>query len=222
MPQRSAGIVLYRRHRHGGVEVLLVHPGGPYWAGRTRVPGVFPRAATSRARTRWRRPGGSSRRRPASAATGGAIALGSFRQSAAKTVDAWAVEGDFDPAGLDEQHLRHGMAAAFGAHGEFPEVDRAEWFTPAEAARKILEGQRPILRPCCATWARGGGGEAGGVALPDTRHPDQHRRRRPRARNRVLHGAARAEDGAAVRGRRCRAGGRGGAVLSPVKPRARW
>jgi predicted NUDIX family NTP pyrophosphohydrolase len=77
---------------------------------------------------------------------GQAVALGSFRQSTAKTVDAWAVEGDFDPAGLKSNTFAMEWPPRSGRMGDFPEVDRAEWFTPAQAARKILKGQRLILQ----------------------------------------------------------------------------
>ena len=93
MPQRSAGILLFRR-RHGGVEVLLVHPGEPFWASKDDGAWSIPKGAYE--------PGEeplATARREFAEETGGqldgeAVALGSFRQSAVKTVDAWAVEGD--------------------------------------------------------------------------------------------------------------------------------
>src|SRR5574342_532787 len=99
MPRRSAGILLYR-WRHGAVEVLLVHPGGPFWARKDDgawsipkgeyAPDEDPLAAAKR---EFEEETGT---RP----DGEAVALGSFRQSSAKIVDAWAIEGDFDPATL--------------------------------------------------------------------------------------------------------------------------
>ena len=163
MPQRSAGILLYRR-RHGGVEVLLVHPGGPFWASKDDGAWSIPKGAYE--------PGEeplAAARREFAEETGGrldgeAVALGSFRQSAVKTVDAWAVEGDFDPAGLTSNTFAMEWPPRSGRMGEFPEVDRAQWFTPAEAARKILKGQRPILEALLRHLGEGGGGEAGGDA----------------------------------------------------------
>ena len=165
MPQRSAGILLYRR-RHGGVEVLLVHPGGPFWANKDDGAWSIPKGALRAGR-------GAARRGPARVRGGDGWSArrarrwrsASFRQSAAKTVDAWAVEGDFDPAGADEQHLCHGMAAAVGPHGRSPRGRSRAWFTPAEAARKILKGQRPILEALLRyCWEDDGprGGESGG------------------------------------------------------------
>jgi predicted NUDIX family NTP pyrophosphohydrolase len=144
MPQRSAGILLYRR-REGAVEVLLVHPGGPFWARKDEgvwsipkgeyAPGEEPLAA---ARREFEEETGA---RPEAEA----LALGSFRQSAAKIVDAWAIEGDFDPVTLKSNTFTMEWPPRSGKMREMPEVDRAAWFTPEEAARKLLKGQRPIL-----------------------------------------------------------------------------
>jgi predicted NUDIX family NTP pyrophosphohydrolase len=145
MPQRSAGILLYR-HRGGSIEVLLVHPGGPFWARKDEgawsipkgeyAPGEDPLAA---ARREFEEETGS---RPPD---GEAVPLGAFRQSAAKIVDAWAIEGDFDPATLKSNTFTLEWPPRSGRMREVPEVDRAQWFAPEEAARKLLEGQRPIL-----------------------------------------------------------------------------
>lgn len=145
MPQRSAGILLYRRRERGGLEVLLVHPGGPFWARKDEgawsipkgvyAPGEDPLAA---ARREFAEETGAR-------LEGQAIALGSFRQSAAKTVDAWAVEGEFDPVTLKSNTFAMEWPPRSGRMREVPEVDRAAWFTPEEAARKLLKGQRPIV-----------------------------------------------------------------------------
>ncbi len=144
MPQRSAGILLYRRRR-GAVEVLLVHPGGPFWAKKddgawsipkgVYEPGEDPLAA---ARREFAEETGAQ-------LEGEATALGSFRQSAAKIVDVWAVEGEFDPAGLESNTFTMEWPPRSGNMREVPEVDRAEWFTPEAASRKLLKGQRQIL-----------------------------------------------------------------------------
>jgi len=144
MPQRSAGILLYRRRR-GAVEVLLVHPGGPFWAKKDEGAWSIPKGTYEPAED----PLAAARREFAeetgSQPDGEAVALGAFRQSAAKVVDVWAVEGEFDPAGLRSNTFTMEWPPRSGRTREVPEVDRAEWFTPDEAARKILKGQRPIL-----------------------------------------------------------------------------
>ena len=144
MPQRSAGILLYRR-KVGSIEVLLVHPGGPFWARKDEgawsipkggyEPGEDPLAAAKR---EFAEETGSQVR-------GEPTALGSFRQSHAKIVDVWAVEGDFDPAGLISNTFAMEWPPRSGRMLEVPEVDRAEWFTPEDASRKILKGQRPVI-----------------------------------------------------------------------------
>jgi predicted NUDIX family NTP pyrophosphohydrolase len=155
MPQRSAGILLYRR-RQGGVEVLLVHPGGPFWANKDEGAWSIPKGAYEPGEE----PIAAARREFAeetgSQLDGQAVPLGSFRQSAVKTVDAWAVEGDFDPAGLTSNSFQMEWPPRSGRMGEFPEVDRAQWFTPAEADRKLLKGQRPIVQALLRQLAEAG------------------------------------------------------------------
>ena len=149
MPQPSAGILLYRCRR-GTVEVLLVHPGGPFWAKKDEGAWSIPKgtydpsaeAPLTAAKREFVEETGSD---AAAVLKGEAIALGAFRQSSAKIVDVWAVEGEFDPARLKSNTFSMEWPPRSGRMGEFPEVDRAEWFTPEEAARKILTGQRPVL-----------------------------------------------------------------------------
>jgi predicted NUDIX family NTP pyrophosphohydrolase len=144
MPRHSAGILMYR-WRAGEPEVLLVHPGGPYWAkkddGAWSLPkgeheaGEDPLAAARREfeEETGLRPSGDFAR------------LGAFAQSRAKTVEVWAVEGDFDPAQLRSNHFSMQWPPKSGRMAEYPEVDRAGWFGREAAARKILKGQLPIL-----------------------------------------------------------------------------
>jgi predicted NUDIX family NTP pyrophosphohydrolase len=144
MPQRSAGILLYRR-RQGAIEMLLVHPGGPFWANKDDGAWSIPKgeyAPEEDPLTAAKREFAEETGAPVD---GKAIALGSFRQSSAKIVDAWAVEGDFDPATLRSNTFSMEWPPRSGRMREVPEVDRAQWFTPEEAARKLLKGQRPIL-----------------------------------------------------------------------------
>jgi predicted NUDIX family NTP pyrophosphohydrolase len=156
MPQRSAGILLYRR-RQGAVEVLLVHPGGPFWASKDEGAWSIPKGAYEPGEE----PLAAARREFAEETgarlQGEAVPLGSFRQSSVKTVDAWAVEGDFDPGGLESMTFEMEWPPRSGRMGEFPEVDRAQWFAPAEAARKLLKGQRPILQALLRQLGQDGG-----------------------------------------------------------------
>jgi len=144
MPKQSAGILLFRRTGQGP-EVLLVHPGGPFWSRRDDgawtipkgecQPGEEPLAAAMREFEE------ETGLRP----QGAFMALGSFRQSSAKTISVWAVEGKFDPARLRSNTFSMEWPPRSGRMQDFPEVDRAGWFTLEAAARKIHKGQAPIL-----------------------------------------------------------------------------
>jgi predicted NUDIX family NTP pyrophosphohydrolase len=144
MPQRSAGILLYRR-RQGGIEVLLVHPGGPFWVKKDDGAWSIPKGEyapdedpLAAARREFAEETGTQ-------VEGEAVPLGAFRQSSAKIVDAWAIEGEFDPATLTSNTFSLEWPPRSGKMREVPEVDRAAWFIPEEAARKLLKGQRQIL-----------------------------------------------------------------------------
>jgi predicted NUDIX family NTP pyrophosphohydrolase len=144
MPQRSAGILMYRRKR-GAVEVLLVHPGGPFWKkkdeGAWSIPkGLYEESedALAAARREFEEETGA-------APAGEFIPLGEFRQSSAKIVSVWAVEGEFDVTKLTSNTFALEWPPKSGKINDFPEIDRAAWFSPNEARRKILKGQRTVL-----------------------------------------------------------------------------
>ncbi|RBP14107.1 putative NUDIX family NTP pyrophosphohydrolase [Roseiarcus fermentans] len=144
MPKTSAGILLFRSRPYGA-EVLLVHPGGPYWARKDDGAWSIPKGEAN--------PGEDlldAARREFFEETGARVEgafmdLGAHRQPGGKVVAAWALEGDFDPASLSSGPFTMEWPPRSGKTAEFPEVDRAEWFDLAAAERKILVGQRPIL-----------------------------------------------------------------------------
>lgn len=144
MAKLSAGILVYRRVS-SAAEVLLVHPGGPFWrskdAGAWSIPkGEYdenedPEAAARREfseETGW-------------VLAGDLVPLGAVRQGGGKTVTAFAVEGDFDVSTLRSNTFELEWPPRNGRMQAFPEVDRAAWFGLAEASRKIIAGQRPFL-----------------------------------------------------------------------------
>ena len=145
--KRSAGILLFRR---GGeeVEVLLVHPGGPFWKRRDDgawsipkgeiEPGEEPVAAALRELGEELGPAPELDHDLL-------IDLGSVRQRAGKVVEAWAAEGDFDPGQLQSIEFEMEWPPRSDTQATFPEVDRAEWFTPEAARAKILAGQAPLI-----------------------------------------------------------------------------
>jgi predicted NUDIX family NTP pyrophosphohydrolase len=157
MPHHSAGILLYRR-RDPQIEVLLVHPGGPYWAKKDDGAWTIPKGGYEPGEDAFAAARREFTEETGAALDGEAVALGAFRQSAAKIVEVWAVEGAFDPAALVSNTFAMEWPPRSGRTSEFPEVDRAAWFGPDLAWRKILKGQRPILE---ALWQRLGASQAG-------------------------------------------------------------
>jgi predicted NUDIX family NTP pyrophosphohydrolase len=143
MTKRSAGILMYRR-RIVPLEVLLVHPGGPFWANKDAGAWSIPKGEYE--------PGEDAlavARREFEEETGARIdgefrPLGEIVQSR-KIVIAWAVEGDFDVATLTSNLFELEWPPKSGRVRSFPEVDRAQWFDPAAAKRMILRGQVGFL-----------------------------------------------------------------------------
>jgi predicted NUDIX family NTP pyrophosphohydrolase len=144
MVQRSAGLLMFRRAGNAA-EVLLVHPGGPFWAkkddGAWSIPkGLFEEGedALAAARREFAEETGLL-------PEGAFIELGTFKQPSGKRVSAWAFEGAFDLASFNSNMFTMEWPPKSGRMREFPEADRAGWFGPREAMVKILKGQRPII-----------------------------------------------------------------------------
>jgi predicted NUDIX family NTP pyrophosphohydrolase len=142
--QRSAGILMYRKTKHG-IEVFLVHPGGPFWKNKDAGAWSIPKGLIGEdedplacARREFEEETGF-------AVDGDFVSLGSVKQAGGKQVLAWAVEGDCDPAHLKSNEFELEWPPRSGRRQRFPEVDRGQWFAPAQARGKILPGQRPIL-----------------------------------------------------------------------------
>ncbi len=145
--KRSAGVLLYRNGAEG-LEVLLVHPGGPFWAKRDLGAWSIPKgeyeegeAARECALRELEEELGVSPQLDVEAL----IDLGAVRQKSGKVVEAWAAEGDFDPADLSSNGFAIEWPPRSGEQREFPEVDRAEWFEPELARRKILPAQAELI-----------------------------------------------------------------------------
>jgi predicted NUDIX family NTP pyrophosphohydrolase len=145
--EESAGILLFRTPGDG-LEVLLVHPGGPFWAkkdlGAWSIPkgGLEDDEEPRRCALREL----EEELGPAPELDSGVlIELGSVRQKGGKLVHAWAAEADFDPATLSSNTFELEWPPRSGRRSEFPEVDRAAWFGPDEARRRILPAQAPLI-----------------------------------------------------------------------------
>jgi predicted NUDIX family NTP pyrophosphohydrolase len=141
MPVRSAGILLFR-HAAAGPEVLLVHPGGPFWARRDEGAWSIPKGEHADGEE----PVDCARREFAEE-TGSALALealvplGEVRQRSGKRVAAWAVEGDLDPETVRSNTFELEWPPRSGRRQEFPEIDRAAWFDADTARRKLTTAQ---------------------------------------------------------------------------------
>jgi predicted NUDIX family NTP pyrophosphohydrolase len=153
MPEISAGILLHRA-RPSGRELLLVHPGGPFWARKDAAAWSIPKGLIDPGEDRE-----AAARREFSeevgAVPGGALLpLGEFRLSSAKLLVAFALEGDFDPQALVSNSFELEWPPRSGRLQSFPEVDRAEWFGPAAAREKLHLGQRPLIDALLAAVER--------------------------------------------------------------------
>ena len=144
MPTTSAGLLLYRSSDRG-LEVLLVHPGGPFWANKDLGAWSVPKGETTEGEDLLAAAHREFREETGSAAEGPMFALGQLRQRGGKIVHAWAVQGDFDPGQLRSNHFEMEWPRGSGEVHSFPEVDRAAWFDLAEARRRILPGQAGFL-----------------------------------------------------------------------------
>jgi predicted NUDIX family NTP pyrophosphohydrolase len=144
MPVQSAGLLIYRRRDHD-LEVLLAHPGGPFWARRDWGAWSIPKGELSPGED----PLVGARREVAEelgwTPSGDAIPLTPIVQKAGKVVHAWGMRGDWDTATLHSNTFELEWPRGSGRMQRFLEVDRAAWFTLAEARRRILPGQLPLL-----------------------------------------------------------------------------
>ena len=145
MPRRSAGILLYRV-REGAVEVLLVHPGGPFWAKRDLGAWSIPKGEYEQgedplacALREFREETGQEPPR------GGLLELGTVRQRGGKVLTAWAAAGDLDAAAVTGGSFTMEWPPRSGNRREFPEVDRAGWFGAEAARRKLLDAQAELV-----------------------------------------------------------------------------
>jgi predicted NUDIX family NTP pyrophosphohydrolase len=142
--KKTAGLLLYRI-RDSAVEVFLVHPGGPFWAKKDEGAWSIPKGEFA------------DDEQPLSAATrefqeetgfsmeGNFMALAPLKQRSGKLVYAWALEGDCDAGAIKSNLFSMEWPPRSGKRQEYPEVDRASWFTVESAKRRIVPGQIAFL-----------------------------------------------------------------------------
>jgi predicted NUDIX family NTP pyrophosphohydrolase len=146
MPKLSAGLLVFREGA-AGIEVLLVHPGGPFWAKRDDGAWSIPKGEYGPgedpfevARREFLEELGVEPPDPAAA-----IHLGEVRQSNGKVVTAWALPGDVDVSLVRSNTFTMEWPPRSGRVQEFPEVDRAGWFDPVTARRKLIAAQAAFV-----------------------------------------------------------------------------
>jgi predicted NUDIX family NTP pyrophosphohydrolase len=148
MKKRSAGILMYRR---SGTElqVLLIHPGGPFWARKDLGAWSIPKGECGEgeellaaAKREFCEELGAE---AVSTSPEGFLELGTLVQPSRKEIAAWAVEGDFPVAELKSNMFALEWPPKSGKRKQFPEVDQAEWFGLADARTKILPGQAEFI-----------------------------------------------------------------------------
>ena len=157
MAQRkpSAGILLYRRTDGGAIEVMIAHMGGPFWARKDNGAWSIPKGeiddesddpmqvALREFEEEIGRPAPAGEYRP----------LGDFRQSSGKIVTAYALEADMDVSSISSNTFGMEWPKGSGRIQEFPEIDRAGWFSADEARAKLVKGQVPIVDALVASLA---------------------------------------------------------------------
>jgi len=147
MAKRSSGILLFRRASGGDLEVLLVHPGGPFWAKKDLGAWSIPKGeheededAQACAIREFTEETGSA------PSPGELTDLGTVKLKSRKTVQAWALEGDLDATQVTSNTFSLQWPPRSGTFADFPEVDRAEWFGLEEAAERINPAQAAFLQ----------------------------------------------------------------------------
>lgn len=154
----SAGVLLHRTSEHG-LEVLIAHMGGPFWAKKddhawSIVKGEYDPATEApfdAARREFQEETGHP------LPEGPVLELGLVRQSGGKTVEAWAVEADFDPDLLEPGTFELEWPPRSGRRQAFPEIDRVAWVGPGEARQKLVEAQAAFMDRLVETLGRDAG-----------------------------------------------------------------
>jgi|SRR5688500_11075636 predicted NUDIX family NTP pyrophosphohydrolase len=154
MPKTSAGILPYRR-RDGQLEVLLVHPGGPFWKNKDLGAWSIAKGEYEEDEDPLQAALREFFEETGHRATGPLLPLTRRKQPSGKLVDAWAVESNWDASGLVSNTFTLEWPKGSGRMQEFPEVDRVEWFEISEATRRIRPAQIGFLDELLEKLKRG-------------------------------------------------------------------
>jgi predicted NUDIX family NTP pyrophosphohydrolase len=142
--KNSAGILLHRL-RGSGIEVFLAHPGGPFWATKDAGAWSIPKGQFEAGEDPLEAAKREFKEETGFAVEGNFIELTPVKQPGGKVVYAWAVMGDCEAESIKSNTFSLEWPPRSGKRKEFPEVDRAGWFTPEVAREKILKGQLNFL-----------------------------------------------------------------------------
>lgn len=144
MAKKSAGILLYR-FRKKILEVLLVHPGGPFWARKDHQAWSIPKGEFTDGEDALEAAKRELEEETGIRVSGKFIALFPIVQKGGKTVFAWALEKDIDPVIVSSNYFSMEWPPGSGKEAKFPEVDKAGWFSIAEAKNKIVAAQFSLI-----------------------------------------------------------------------------
>jgi predicted NUDIX family NTP pyrophosphohydrolase len=144
MPIVSAGLLLYRK-RGGILQVFLVHPGGPLWSKKDVGAWSIPKGLVDQGENPLEGAKREFQEETGFTASGRFISLTPVKLKSGKVIQAWAIEGDCDPAAIKSNTFAMEWPPRSGRQQEFPEVDRAAWFDIEEAKQKINQGQVGLL-----------------------------------------------------------------------------
>jgi predicted NUDIX family NTP pyrophosphohydrolase len=141
---RSAGILLYRRGV-GGVEVLLIKPGGPFWRGRDAGAWMIPKGAFEPGESALDAALREFEEETGTRLDAPPVPLATIRQSGGKIVEAFAAEGDLDASAIRSIDFETEWPPRSGRRQRYPEAEEARWMTPAAARAMMLPSQLPLL-----------------------------------------------------------------------------
>jgi predicted NUDIX family NTP pyrophosphohydrolase len=145
MPKLSAGVLLYRT-RDGVVEVLIAHPGGPFWARKDDGAWSIPKGEYTDGEDPWTVAQREFHEELGQTVPAGSrIDFGALKQPSGKVITAFAVDADLDVTDVHSNTFQMEWPKGSGTMREFPEIDRVGWFAVAQARTKLLKGQRPFL-----------------------------------------------------------------------------
>lgn len=144
MAKISAGLLMYRR-RAGRLEVLLAHPGGPFWTNKDLGAWTIPKGVVDGDEDQFATAKREFEEELSVRPEGEFVPLGSIKQKGGKTVVAWAFEGDLDPTTIESNTFKAEWPPRSGQWRDFPEVDRADFFSIDDAKAKINPAQAEFL-----------------------------------------------------------------------------